>query len=402
VARQPILDRSHRLFGYELLFREPGDTHCADASERATAQVITSALLDLGLDVLTQGRRAFINLTRAMLLSDAPLLLPARGVVLELLEDIEADDEVMAAGRALRRAGYTLALDDFQLSDRTRDLLDVADFVKVDFAAEDANGNCRRIVERCRSGRPALVGEKIVRIAQFDEALGQGFRYFQGFYFGQPVTQGGGRIEGRGAAYFRILRALHDANLTILDLEDLVKHDAAICYRILRAANAASRAQRAPVTSIRQALLLLGLDTVRRWASLWILAGLGQRGTTELVVMSVVRARCCELVGRSVDPTGASGGFLLGMCSLLDVMLGCPMDVVLEHLHLSDDDRDALLGRDTPSRAVLDCVIAYERGAWNRCLALAEPLGVDRRRLAAAYRDAIAWAGDIREVADES
>jgi EAL and modified HD-GYP domain-containing signal transduction protein len=241
-----------------------------------------------------------------------------------------------------------------------------------------------------------LVGEKIETLPQFDFATEQGFAYFQGFFFGHPLPRGGNRIEGLPAGYFRILSALQDPELTVLQLEDLVKHDTAICYRILRAANSAACAQHGAVDSVRQALVLLGLDTVRRWASLWILAGLGSGGNTELVVMSVIRARCCELMGDASRQAYVPAAFLLGMCSLLDAILGCPMGTILEHLDLPAETQAALLGQDGHSRRVLDCVVAAERGEWDRSLELAVGLGVDPCVLALAHREALAWAGDLR------
>ena len=398
VARQPILDRSRRVYAYELLFRSSSVAEKAEsASERASARVITDAVLSFGLNTLTQGKPAFINVTRRLLLDGIPTALPPTRVVIELLEDIEADDEVVAACRDLRRAGYAIALDDFSLNDRTAGLLPIADFVKVDCLP-----NATAIRQRLSSPahQAALLAEKIETMAQFEEAMRLGFTYFQGFFFGRPVTQGAREVPGHRLGHLRLLRALHDPDLSVIQLEELIKHDALLCYRVLRTVNSAGFAQQKKIDSLRQALVLLGIDTVRRWAALWVLAGLSAEAHPELVTMSTVRARYCELLARqSRGPDHAAEGFLLGMCSLLDSILQRPMEVILAELPLPDEIVAALAGTENHSRHLLDCAIAYERGEFDRCLYLAGRAGLDPKQLPIAHRDALRWAADFKRAA---
>jgi len=395
VARQPILDRSRRVYAYELLFRPSIVAETSEsASERASARVITDAVLAFGLDTLTQGKPAFINVTRRLLLEGIPGALPPTRVVIELLEDVEADEEVVAACRELRRAGYAIALDDFVLNERTAGLLPLADFVKVDCLA-----SAPAIKQRLSSPshQAALLAEKIETVAQFEKATSLGFTYFQGFFFGKPVTQGAREVPGHRLGHLRLLRALHDPNLTVIQLEELIKHDALLCYRVLRTVNSAGFAQQMKIESIRQALVLLGIDTVRRWAALWVLAGLSAEAHPELVTMSTVRARCCELLAQTTrGPDYAAEGFLLGMCSLLDAILQRPMEVILGELPLPDEIMAALSGAENQSRSLLDCTVAYERGEFDRCLYLAGRAGLDPKQLPIAHRDALRWAADFK------
>jgi c-di-GMP-related signal transduction protein len=399
VARQPILDRARRVFAYELLFRPSVlAEHSGAADEYASARVITDAVLAFGLDTLTHGRPAFINITRRLLLDGLPAALPPKRVVVELLEDIEADEEVLAACRKLRSAGYSIALDDFVLNERTAALIPLADFIKVDFLAAPTPEARERIAATRERGSPALLAEKIETAEQFEEGVREGFTYFQGFFFGRPITQGARDIPGDRLGHFRLLRALNDPELTVVQLENLIKHDVALCYRVLRTVNSAGFAQRGSVDSIRQALVLLGIDTVRHWASLWVLAGLSEGAHPELIVMCTVRARCCELLARR-SGDGSSDGFLLGMCSLLDVILDRPMEAVVEQLPLSGATAAALRGEDNANRRILDCAIAYERGQWDRCLYLAGRAGLDPAGLPVAHQEALKWVQDFQRSA---
>ena len=204
-------------------------------------------------------------------------------------------------------------------------------------------------------------------------------------------------MPGHKLAHLRLLQALNDPDLSVHQLENLIKHDAALCYRILRTVNSAAFALQTTVHSIREALVLLGRDTVRRWASLWALAGLNESAHGELIVMSTTRARCCELLGAILGgEEAASEGFLVGMCSLLDAILGRPMEAILSDLPLADETRAALLGQDNPTRRLLDCAIAYERGEWDRCAEVSERAGIKLTNLPVAFAEALRWSRELQ------
>jgi EAL and modified HD-GYP domain-containing signal transduction protein len=175
-------------------------------------------------------------------------------------------------------------------------------------------------------------------------------------------------------------------------VEDLLKHDASLSYRVLRSVNSAGFGLRREVHSIREALLLLGLDQVRKWSSIWALAGLN-KGPSELVTMTVIRARCCELIGQALDRSDKGAAyFLLGLCSLLDVLLGHPMETVTRDLPLDPEIHAALLGKSNTARRTLEAIVHYEQGRWEEAAAIVTSLGLVADSLPDAYADALGWA----------
>jgi EAL and modified HD-GYP domain-containing signal transduction protein len=401
VARQPILDRTRRVMGYELLFR-PGHDAVASgcAGEVASARVITEAVLSIGLDVLTRGHRAFINFTRPLLLEGAPAALPADRVVIEILEDVRGDAEVIEACRKLRGDGYSIALDDFRLTEETAPLIALADFIKVDvLSTSEVELAALDGALSALARRPLLLAEKVETVQQFDAAMRAGFACFQGYFFGRPVTWSARQIPEQQAGRLRLLQALNDPNMSVQQFESLVKHDSALCYRVLRAVNSAAFAQRTNVNSIHQALILLGRDVVRRWLWLWTLASLAEGAHPELAVMSIVRARSCELLAsRAHGEEAGAEGFLLGLCSLLDVALERPMEALLDQLPLTEATKAALSGRENRQRHLIDCVAAHERGDWDRCFTLAPLAGVDTDWLPVAHANALDWAREFERL----
>lgn len=401
IARQPILDRAQRVIGYELLFRASDMADRFSGSpEVASARVIADALGSFGLDVITHGRLAFINLTRSMLLDSVTTLLPPKGVVLELLEQIEADDEVLACCRELKEKGYTLALDDFVPSVANRDLIPLVDYVKVDLeTVADLPAWVREVQDgQSRAGTPAaLVAERIETPEDYRRAAEAGMTHFQGFFLGKPATQRAKRIPEARLGYLRLLHAVNDPHLTLLTLEELIKPDAALCLRVLKTVNSAAFGLRTEVSSIREALVLLGRDPIRRWVSLWAMASLATGSHPELLLNAIVRARTCELLwqgGGTMMPSGK--GFLLGMCSILDAIFDAPMESVVTQLPLDETLRAALLGDDNSARRLLDAVLAYERGDWATWEQRAARAGLPARMFASASSDAMAWAHQAR------
>lgn len=393
VARQPITDVSKHVVAYELLFRPTADADASGtAATQATARVFSDLVTTFGFTPLTAGRTAFVNVPRDVLLAGLPDGLPAGQIVLELLESIEADDEVLDAIARARRSGFKIALDDFVLTRQTRALVVEAEYVKLDvIAGPDLEARCAEI----RAVNPAaiLLAEKVETADVFARAVRAGCQLFQGYFFGRPVTHGARALPPGLLGHVQLVAALQDPDLTIERLDRLVRHDAVLCLRILRTVNAAGFASARRVDSIRQAILLLGFDALRRWASLWVLAGLSHGAHPEVVVMSAVRARCCELLAG--DTGGAPDAFLLGLLSLIDVVSGRPLEELVEELPVSAAIRDALLGRDTPGRRLLDCALACERGDWPACVRASTRAGLPPVRLAHAHAAALQWVASF-------
>jgi len=393
VARQPIFDRHRHLYAYELLFRSgPANAFSATDGDRASLKVIADSFLRPGLHRITGGRRAFINFTRDTLVRGYATLLPRDLVVVEILENVEQDAEVFDACRDLKRRGYLIALDDFVCDDWSNPLVRFADIIKVDFRATDPAARAR-LPALIASRRIRPLAEKIETRAEFDEAVSLGYAYLQGYFFSRPYVLSGRDVPGHRARYLEILREINRPSLDFGQIERIVKREPSLTYRLLTYINSAAFGFRSRITSIRQALALLGEDAVKKWASVVALAGLAKDQPDELVVTSLVRARFCELVAPSVGlGARAQELFLMGLFSLLDAITGRPMPEVLADLPLADDITLALLGNRTRPYDVLSCLTAYERGEWEKFSLYAAKLRLDEAAVARMHLDCVAWS----------
>lgn len=393
VARQPIVNREQQVFGYELLFRDGVENFFRSKDPEAAARSTLDSSLLMGLDILCDGRRAFINCTRELLLKDCITLLPSGQAVVEVLETVEPDDLTIAACERLKVAGYMIALDDFVADDPRQALVPLADILKVDFArttlAERAALVKAHGPSRCR-----MLAEKVETREEFFTARDMGFVYFQGYYFRHPEVLKTREIPANRVNYLRLLEAVSQPELDQKELERLIKSEASILYRLLRYLNSPMFAFANEVHSVRHALTILGEREVRRWIRLVALVSAGMQKASDLVLCALVRARFCELLSPKVRH-GESDLFLMGLLSLMDAILEVPMSQVLEHVPLDQDTKTVLLGGTGRLRPMYQLMLAQEAGDWAGAQASAAQLLVSESEVAEWWWQAMKWARQV-------
>jgi c-di-GMP-related signal transduction protein len=330
------------------------------------------------------------------LLSETPNYLPKEISVIEILENVEVDEELLAACRELKKNGYQLALDDFDWQENEHNpLTEIVHFIKVDFRSTPPPVR-KAMVELFANKGIELLAEKTETREEFQEALTMGFSYFQGYFFSKPEIISGKDIPGYKLNYLRILHEICKETLDLKNLQKIIERDPPLCLKILTYLNSAFFGLRYEITSIGHALGLLGEKEIRKWASLAILVHLGKDQPTELMRLSILRAKFCESLAPQVHLSNqASELFLMGLFSLMDVFWGRPMDEVLESMPLSKEIKDALEGRENSSKLVLDLVVHYEKGAWESVSQLITQLSLDEDLLPDLYESAVEFVESI-------
>jgi c-di-GMP-related signal transduction protein len=400
VARQPIFDRNMKVYGYELFFRYGGkefyDFHDGD---QASSRVMTDGFFIIGMEKLTEGKKAFINFTHKLLLDEVATIFPREQIAVEVLETVEPDPEIFAACDKLKEAGYLLVLDDFAFKIKFNPLIELADIIKIDFLATSVEER-RGFVQWFGSKKLKFLAEKVETREEFDQAVEMGYSYFQGYFFSKPVTLSGQDVPSYKVNYVQVLREVHKPELDFDELENIFKRDVAFSYKLLRCINSAYFGLRAKVESIKHALILMGMIELRKWVSLIAVQGLGEDKPQELLATSIIRARFCELLApRLGQEDRASDLFLMGMFSLLDAFVDRPLAELLEELPISDDIKDALLEREGPLGKIYELVLAYERGNWGEFSQLSEELMLDEKGVPALFHDSLEWTQPIFSLA---
>jgi len=393
VARQPILTKDEKVFGYELLFRDGVENFFCSADPEAASRSTLDTSMLMGLDVLCDGRRAFINCTREMLLKDYVTLVPSNQTVVEILETVPPDDLVMAACQRLKEAGYMIALDDFAIDDPRAPLTEVADIIKVDLK-RTTPAECAAMIKRYGPWRCRMLAEKVETREEFVAASKAGFVYFQGYFFRRPEVLATHEVPANRINYVRMLQTVSKPELDPREIEDAIKSEASLCYRLLRYLNSAVFGFANEIHSVRHALAMLGEREVRRWVRLVVTLAAGQGKSSELVLSALVRARFCELLSPKIQH-GESDLFLLGLLSMMDAILEIPMPEVLDRVPIDQETKALLLGGTGRLRPLYQLMLARESGDWQNTAELSKSLHLSDGEVAEAYWSAMQWARQV-------
>lgn len=397
VGRQPILDSSQQVFGYELLFRNGLDNSFSGDRDQATRQMIDNVLL-FGLDTLTPSARAFINCTREALVDRLVTTLPVEVSVLEVVESIQVDDEVFEACRDLKQMGYRLALDDFMPESGADRLIPLADYIKLDFRACSPR-ELRKIHESLKGAKAEFIAEKVETEEEFHQARASGYQYFQGYFFARPTILQQREIPPSHMLYVQLLSAISQSPWDQREVERLVMAEASLCFRVLRLVNSPALAIRGQITSIRQALLMIGEDEFRKLVCVASATSFGKRFnmSSELILLALHRARFCELLAPVAHQLQGEQ-YLIGLLSAFDAILQIPTAQILQLLPLRPDAAGVLLGEETPASLPFQLLQCYEKRQWVRCARFCHKLRISEAELTSIYINALQWA--TKEIRD--
>lgn len=384
------------MVGYELLFQSGlGSGAEGESPDQASFEMLHTVLLGFGLDALLGDKLGFVKVAHDVLTQELYLVLPRERTVLELAETVEPSAEVLDSCRALKSAGYRLALDDFVRRPVLSPLADLADIIKVDCRAT-TEADRRALVREFGPRKVQLVAEGVETREAFAAAVEEGFTLYQGYFFCEPELLRTPDVPAFKRNCVQFMTELHRPELDFDRLERVIKQEVALAVKLLRYLNSAGFGWRHEVTSIKHALRVLGETAARKWCSLMALTVMGDDRPSQIVVQSLVRAMFAEQVAREAGFGQRSPDFfLIGMLSSLEVLIGRPMAEILTQIPVSHEIRDTLLGRSTTLSPIWGLVLAYERAEWDQVRQLATLADVSAGRLPGLYRDSVQWVDRI-------
>ncbi len=386
LGRQPIFGRNLEVFAYELLYRGGAvDTAEFPDGDCATSRVLVNAFTEIGLDRVVGGRPAFVNLTRAFITGQIPLPAVPDRLILEVLEDVRSEPAVLAGLRRLAGRGYRIALDDFELCEENNDLVDLAEIVKLDFRSLTEDQLVAHVKELSARGC-RLLAEKVETQEEYELCRELGFEYFQGYFLAKPKVLHSRALPSGQATLLALIARLQSSDCDLDEIAKMVERDVAVSYRVLKHINSSLYGLRFQVQSIRDAVVYLGLYKVRNLVTLFLLAALDSTPQA-LVETAILRGRMCELLGQATSSKRSDTFFTAGLFSTLDAMLGLPMSRVIDRLPLAEEVSSALLKGEGTLGSALACVLAYERGDWEK----ARFGTVDRETIRDAFLEAVEW-----------
>jgi len=401
LRREPVLDRAEQLIGYELALRNrhsPADKKPDDTVMLMNDQMLLKSILDLGAERLLQGKQAFVSVTPLIL--DHPLLerLPGHNVVLALQPQDEFAEQIIARCRQLKGRGFKFAIDNPRAQAGLLPWLQMADYVRFNISQRDALELGKEVVALLKMAVRPLIALGVDSEEHFEACRKLAFNYFEGYYFAKPQPSAPHRLDNQRIKVIELLNLVR-SHAEIKELEDSVKRDAAITFKILRYINSPASGLQQEIRSIAHALTLLGYDQMYRWLTLLLFTSEKSDGRSQILLKNaLVRARLVELLGMDkISGADQDGLFLVGILSLLDVLLNVPMETALANFHLPQSVSQALLEDAGIYAPYLDLAIACEEFDQEQIGLLASACGLDAAKVNAAHVDALVWAEEVEK-----
>lgn len=398
MARQPIFDTENHVYGYELLYRSNGkqnEYNGVDGDE-STADVVTNAFFGLNINEIIGGSKAFINFTSNLLKRGVPKMISPDLVVVEVLENLMMDDQLLGACQELKERGYTLALDDFEYDHSYSELFELGDIVKIDFRTPQKS--IEETAYICRYCNKLMLAEKIESQEEFEYAKRLGCSFMQGYFFAKPTIMSKSSLTPLPLNLMRVMQLVSQPEPEFSDIVDVISCDTALCQRLLRLINSVYFGVRNRVSSISQALVILGLDYLREWIYLMGMQRITHIDNVEVMRLSLLLAKFCKRLALMVPQaqSDADSYYLMGLLSMVTYGGERALAQALEEFPLTQEIKNGLMGKGGIYSDIFDLAYSYEKGDWETVDKYVEQYHLDSSKISEAFVQCVKEAENIR------
>lgn len=398
LARQAIYNRNCSVVGYELLFRN-SEVNKFDANvnaDEATMKLISNCAA-IGLNELTNNKRAYINFTKKLLLNDTARFLPKEKIIIEILENIKPNSKILETMRKYKNDGYVLALDDVSMDAKYLQFGSLIDIYKIDFMKTNKEER-KKLLDEISEINPLarFLAEKVENDDDYDEITNDNrYIYYQGYYFSKPILVAAKDISLRNKTYFQVMTELLNDNFNVDKLEAIIKSDVGISFKLIKLLNSAAFSFVQEITSIKQAIVMLGKEELNKWITLVGISEMDSKNGEEMATSNIIRGRFCELLAEEINPEIANLCFMAGLFSNLDFYIEKDMESILEDMPLKKELKIALLTGDNEIGYILRLVKAYEEMYIEEIDVYTKVLNIKKEKLVDIYFKSIEWSNDM-------
>jgi EAL and modified HD-GYP domain-containing signal transduction protein len=394
LVREPLLDPRQKVVGYELSWQQQANESPSQEQLEDLVGFVAGVVNHEEHGWLLREKTLFLQAVPAMLSTDALYNMPPEHTVLSLRAAMLANPDTLAAVQGLRAGGVGILLREADLARVGSRLGTIASYVEVKFTGADVASQARAYAA-LKASSLRMVGRPVSTWSDFDACAALGLDAFVGKLHLTPRP--GTATQGMNPAQTIIMQLMQmvNANADIKNLEDVLKRDAALSYQLMRYINSAGFGAGREITSLRQAITMLGYKPLYRWLTLLLATASNNGYSPVLLETAVVRGRLAELLGlKALGKADAENIFVAGMFSLLDRLLGMPMEEVLAGIQLSDDVVAALMSRSGKYGPYLALAEACELNS-NLVSSLAASLGLSPTDVNRAHLEALAWTQSV-------
>jgi c-di-GMP phosphodiesterase len=388
IARQPIYNRDKGVMGYELLYRNNAINHAnINDGDQASCETILNTFMHIGIDNIVGSALAFINLPREFIVNESLTPMFNEQAVLEILEDIKPDKDVIEGIKRLKNEGYLIALDDFVFDDSLIPFIELADFIKIDIHALTKD-EIKQQLSILNQYDVRFIAEKIENHELHQFCYDLNFDFFQGFYYCYPEILKQKSLPSNKLVILNLIQKLQNPEIESEELEQILVQDITLSYKLLRYINSAAFGLRREIDSIKDAIILLGLDNLKNWISLIMMSKIIESKPTEIIVTGMIRGKMCELIAEKHHPEVKHQMFIIGLFSVLDAIMDQTLVNLLDTVILSTEIKLALLDHVGIQGEIYHSVLQYEKSNWDELI----NSSIDAGEFIQSYLTAVNWA----------
>jgi len=395
IGRVPIFDAQRRLWGYELMCVGTVPVKQEAASEENTATSVAASAY-IGLQpILQQGRKVMLNFDEMGIVDNMPYALPPGSAAVQVVESLFLNPEIPAMLQRLKSDGYLIAVQEFSGAPEFDPLYDLADIVGATVAGRTEK-EVADLLAAIDARNTDIMTRRVDDAALFEMCRQAGADLFEGAFFKKPDTITVRKLTSNATSRLKLLQRIDQPDPDIDDLAETIQSDAAISFRLLSFLNSAAFGLPRKIKSVQHAIRLLGWKRMKNWLRVVLLNDMSQAAEAgDLMQLSAQRGKFLELVARSHDYWGfdPESLHLLGLFSLMDTLLTAPMEEIVTFLPIEQPLKEALCGdagnEYLPLIRLAQCA---EEGRWEDVDAIVQQLNLDREKVIAAFRQAVAWS----------
>ncbi|MDP5255183.1 MULTISPECIES: EAL and HDOD domain-containing protein [unclassified Vibrio] len=391
-ARQPIVNKSHQLVAFELLYRNGEDNVFPNVAPDVATQNLYVEQLLLGQGRILDSHLGFVNFDIETLKKRMPLDFPPNQYVIEIVETCHPNAELLDIVRELKASGLKIALDDFIPDPLWQEFYQLVDYIKLDIRALSL-AQCQEVISALSHYNIVFLAEKVENHDEFEQCLRMGFELFQGYYFQKPEMIKHRKVIHSVNSSLRLCQAVAQCDLDIDLIESIISSDATLSFKLLNFVNS-SAAVSSKIRSFRQAIIYLGAERLRKFSSYTAIASLGEHKPPVLLKYSLYRAKLFQCL-LSKDSDEAQMGYLCGLLSLMDAILDNEMSTILKPLQIDEEVSRALIEKRGRLGLLLRLIEAREHNFWSQAAQLAHHLNLTEQQIIECDIEASLWLDEL-------
>ncbi len=403
VTRQPIKAlKEDRIIGYEVLFQKDYDA-LYNSTDVAAADTIAGFLMQ-NTERIFQDKLTFVTFTPSLLFRNMPKIFDKDKLIIQIEDHVMIHPLSPAIIKRYRTEGYIFAINDFQFSPKYFTMLDYVTYIKVDISNKHEGRervSLNNLINTMKGFDKKCIATGVNTKEDYELAMEVGADYAEGSYVAEAMAKKVKRMEFLEGNFFQLVVEVSKDEPDIEQIEKVISHDAALSYALLKIVNSAYFALRRRVSSIRQALVTMGISQLKQWVYLLSFNNdfESDESREAMLKLSFLRANYAMVLSDHIKdlPIIRSEVYMMGMFSTLQYMIDAPLEEILEEVPVAQEIKDALLKQEGVCGSLYKLILSYENADWKAVKSLSNELGIPSSLLAQTYMDCVETVNEIWE-----